>query len=208
VSWHVPDVLVGHRLIVVDVEGNGARIPEIVEVAMLRLGGVVHAADMSTWLVQPRTPISAAVTRKVHGIRNCDVAGKPLWTEIADEVSALLRDRIIVAHNASVERAVLQAHLPEWRVPVVIDTLRLAKHVWPGRPDGYGLDALITHGGWTAPPGLGVRHRAAFDAWMTARLLATLVEESGLGWSDIVRVAALPKPKLASDLRPEQGALW
>ncbi|GAA3041153.1 3'-5' exonuclease [Actinokineospora globicatena] len=200
-TYSIPPVLTGQRLAVVDVEGNGGQPPQIVEIGILTLDQPPDPEHMSTWLVRPEMPISSVVTHKVHGISNTDVAHSPTWPEIADQITTALTDRVIVAHNASVEHRVLAAHLPGWAPPLVLDTLRLAKHVWP-HLDGHGLDRLIAHTGFDADEFAGQRHRAGYDAWMTARLLLTLAEQSGHDWPALVRAAALPGFDTA------EGGLW
>lgn len=202
----IPAALTGQRLAVVDVEGNGGQPPEIVEIAVLTLDEPVRREDVSTWLVRPLAPITSLVTRKVHGISNADVANCPTWSQVADEVADLLTDRILIAHNASVEHRVLGTHLPAWQPPMVLDTLRLAKHVWPGLP-GYGLDRLIVHAGLDVEDDAGRRHRADYDTWMTAGLLLALVEQSGLDWPGLVQVATLPGFD-QSDEPDQRGGLW
>lgn len=199
----VPATLLGKRLVVVDVEGNGAQPPEIIEIAVLTLHDTLCSDDLRTWLVRPRHPISELVTRKVHGIRNADVADSPPWTEIADAVADVLAGRTLVAHNSSVEHRVLSAHLPGWRPPLVLDTLRLAKHVWPGLPS-YSLDRLIVHAALDHSDTPGQYHLAGWDAWMTGQLLLTLIEHGNLDWPGLVTAAAMP-----GFGQPEPGAgLW
>lgn len=219
-SLIVPAALAGQRLAVVDVEGNGGQPPEIVEIAVLTLDKPVRRADVATWLVHPLTPITPLVTRKVHGISNTDVADCPTWAQVADDVAALLTGRILIAHNASVEQRVLTTHLPSWQPPLVLDTLRLAKHVWPGLPGGYGLDRLTAHADLATDLGVGKdaegtpgdradrRHRAGYDTWMTAGLLFTLVERSGLDWPAVVRVAALPGSDQSEEPDQSREGLW
>ncbi|WP_035304335.1 3'-5' exonuclease [Actinokineospora inagensis] len=190
-SHDIPAALRGRELVVVDIEGNGAQPPEIVEIAILPLGRVVHPGNVITWLIRPRTPISTVLTRTVHGIGNSDVADCPTWPEVADQVSDALGSRILIAHHAAVEHRVLSAHLPEWRPLLVLDTMRLAKHVWPGLRGGYGLDRLVEHAHLDLDEYPGRRHRAGYDAWMTARLFLVLVEESGLDGAGLMRVAPL-----------------
>jgi DNA polymerase III epsilon subunit-like protein len=197
-------VLAGRRLVVVDVEGNGQQPPEIVEIAALPVDSDPTSAGMRSWLVRPRRKISPLVTRKVHGISNADVANCPAWSNVAGEVAHTMADRILLAHNASVEYRVLSAWLPGWAPPLVLDTLRLAKHVWPGLP-GYSLDALIVHAEIDTSGIPGQRHRAAFDAWCTWRLLCALVEHSDLDWLGLVNAAALPG--FVPHAEPE-GGLW
>lgn len=202
----VPLALVNRELIVVDVEGNGQSPPEIIEFAGLPIDkAVVGVADMQTWLIQPVKPIAAVVTRTVHGIRTSDVASCPLWAEVAPSVSAVLAGRTLIAHGAHVERRVIGAHLPDWQPPAVVDTMRLAKYVWP-HLSGYGLEKLVEHAELDVTAVADQRpHRAAYDTWCAWQLLRTLVERSSLDWPGIVEVAALPTPAASAE---EQGRLW
>lgn len=206
-------------VVVVDVEGNGAQPPEIIEIAVLPLarGRTATEADLRTWLVRPEIPISVLVTRKVHGIGNADVADAPRWAEIAGEITAAMAGRTVVAHNAATERRVLCAHLPGWAPPRWLDTLRLAKTVWPELPGGYGLDRLIDHAhlvsavidgsatdgddGWREWAGMR-RHRAGYDTWMTAALLIALVTDGGPDPEELFAAARLPDPSPSRTARP------
>jgi exodeoxyribonuclease X len=216
--WRVDPA--GHDVVVVDVEGNGQQPPEIVEVALLPLtsGREATPADLQTWLVRPARPITPLVTRKVHGISNTDVATAPRWDEVAGAIATVLEGAVVVAHNAWVERRVLSEHLPTWRPPFLLDTMRLAKSVWPDLSGGYGLDNLIRHAALTPsnlpsegtePDGMR-RHRAGYDAWMTAVLLVTLVRDGELDWDQLLTAARLPNPHEPTT-RPAadaQDGLW
>jgi exodeoxyribonuclease X len=210
----LPTELAGHELVVVDVEGNGQQPPEIIELALLPLTTTRTATpeDLATWLVRPAQPITPIVTRKVHGITDADVADAPRWAEVADDVIAGLSWRVLVAHNATVERRVLGAHLPGWEPPAVLDTLRLARAVWPHLPGGYGLDRLAVRAGIATPPDqVGQRrHRAGHDTWLTAALLVTLLgvlaERGELGWAQLLTDGGLPDPAPHTD--PAEGGLW
>jgi DNA polymerase III epsilon subunit-like protein len=197
----VPAVLDGKPLVVVDVEGNGQQPPEIIEIAILPIGEPVRRDHMLSWLVRPKREITGLVTRKVHGISNADVQFCPLWTDIAGDVQAALTDRILVAHNATVEHRVLSAHLPGWAPSLVLDTLRLAKHVWPDL-NRYGLEALAAQAGLDLE---GEHHRAGYDTWCAWELLRVLLNNSDLDWTGLVRVAALPE--FLPAVEPE-GGLW
>lgn len=204
----VPAALADHELIVVDVEGNGQTPPEIIEFAGLLVDGTdgtVRSEDVRSWLVRPHKPIAPMVTRKVHGISNADVAGCPLWSEVALEIADLLGGRILVAHGAHVEYRVLGAHLPDWRPPLVLDTLRLVKHVWPD-VTSYSLDKLVEHAHLDLTAVAGQRrHRAGYDTWCAWQLLRTLVNDGALDWPGLVKVATLPGSAAGSE--PE-GGLW
>ena len=208
----LPPVMAGQQLVVVDIEGNGQREPEIVEIAALPIDGPtpVTSTDLRTWLVRPRQPITPIVTRKVHGISNDDVAGCPPWQDVAAEVASTLGDRALVAHNASVERAVLATHLPGWKPAMILDTMRLARALWPGLV-GYALERLAAHAEIALPPlPAGQRpHRAGYDALMTAELLVVLIShatQDGLGWAEIIAAARYPHNDTGGE--PPQEGLW
>jgi len=80
----------GLQFAVIDVEGNGQQPPEIVEIAIQPVDGLSMGAEPVVWLVRPERPIAPIVTRKVHGIRNADVADAPTWSEILPDVAAAL----------------------------------------------------------------------------------------------------------------------
>jgi DNA polymerase III epsilon subunit-like protein len=200
----LPDVLAGRKLAVVDIEGNGQQPPEIVEIAVLpiEVPTTVRADAMRTWLIRPEHPIAGLVTVKVHGITNGEVAGCPPWTKVATDIRQVLEGRVLVVHHAHVERRVLAAHLPAWQPPMVLDTLRLAKNIWPGL-DSYGLDALLEYSGMdTSEAAEQRRHRAGYDVWCTWQLLLTLLQQRTLTWARLVEFAALP-----GFAEPEPG-LW
>lgn len=202
----IPDALHGKHIAVVDVEGNGHSPPEIIEIAVVTISGTeVCPGDIRSWLVRPLHPITPIVTRKVHGICDSDVADCPEWVRVAPIIGGALSGRVLVAHNATVERRVLSAHLPDWSPPMVLDTLRLAKAVWPGLP-GYGLDKLIEHAGLdtTAVAEYG-HHHAGYDAWAAWQLLRNLIRDGDLDWPTLVLLAGLPE--FVPTPEPE-GGLW
>ncbi|WP_280425692.1 3'-5' exonuclease [Nocardia carnea] len=202
----VPKALRGKDFAVVDVEGNGQTPPEIIEIAILPVSGDDVVVDqMRQWLIKPDKPITPIVTRKVHGITNSDVADCPAWADVSDVIESVLADRILVAHNANLERRVVGDHLPGWAPPMVLDTLKLAKAVWPGLP-GYSLEKLVVHAqlDTTAVGGHG-HHRAGWDTWAAWQLLVRLVEDSGLGWDELVQAAA---PAEFVPPREPEGRLW
>jgi DNA polymerase III epsilon subunit-like protein len=196
-TLRLPDSLSGLEFAVVDVEGNGRQPPEIVEIAVLPISGSapVGPDSVRSWLVRPDESITPIVTRRAHGITNDGVSHAPRWDQVAAEVMAAVQGRILVAHNAAVERRVLADHLPGLEPPMIVDTMRLAKVVWSDLA-GYGLDRLIAHAGLTRPdvvpewPGRWRRHRAAYDTWGTAALFARLA--AGRAWTEVRDAARTP----------------
>ncbi len=113
-----------------------------------------------------------------------------------------LADRIPIAHNARVEYDVLRRHMPGWAPATVLDTLRLARALWPDIGT-YGLDRLLDHAGITLGGDPGQRHRAGFDAYATALLFVVLAGAAGSP-EQLFALASLPGPTPVA----EQGGLW
>jgi len=201
----IPSALTEYKLVVVDVEGNGQNPPEIIEMAALPVDETVTHADMRSWLIRPEKPIAPIVTMKVHGIGNKDVANSPRWTDLAAQITQVIDGRVLVAHGAHVEYRVLSAHLPDWAPPMVLDTLRLAKYVWPGLPS-YSLEKLADHANLDLTAVADQQpHRAGYDTWSAWQLLCALVNHSDLDWPGLIKVATLPGS--IAPAQPE-GGLW
>jgi DNA polymerase III epsilon subunit-like protein len=191
---------------VVDVEGNGATPPDLVEVALLPVeDGQVRPDRARQWLIRPSAPIPARITR-VHGITNEMTAAAPYWPAVADEVGAALDGAWIAAHNAGVDHGALTRHLPGWKPAGVIDTLRLARATFPGHK-GFGLDALLAHTGIPLGGIPGTRHRAAYDAHATALLLLRLAQHYAT-WHEIAAAAVPPGTPGRGRPRPGENTLW
>ena len=193
------------RLLVVDVEGNGAGPPDLVEVAALPM--VDGAPDTSTagaWLIRPPVPVTPFATR-LHGLTNDRLADCPPWEQLAGQVLAMLDGAWICAHNAHVDYRALTRHLPTWQPAGVLDTLRLARATYPRLPS-YTLDALIDHAHLDLSQAPDQRHRATFDAYATAHLLISMAARYPT-WQDLT-AAAVP-PSLPGAPEPDQQqSLW
>jgi len=178
---------------VVDVEGNGQRPPDLVELA------IVHVADGDigepvSWLVKPDTPILWPA-RRVHGISNDDVADAAPFATIQADVLAHLGNAVIVGHNVGIDLDVLRRKLPDWRPSAVIDTLRLARRLLPDLGT-HRLGALVEHLNLAAGLPAGTRpHRADYDVLVTARLLNALATQDpgGAGtWAALCELGGPP----------------
>lgn len=193
------------QIIIVDVEGNGHTPPDLVELAISSFP-VVQSVPPLSWLIKPPNRIKWQA-KQVHGIGNSDVENCPDWDEIKVEVEEKLQGKWFVAHNASVDYSVVKRHLPDW-VPVgVIDTLKLARHVYPNATS-HSLSALLTTTGLRNQV-VGELHRAGEDARVTALLLDHLIEKSSLkSWIEICKIAQIQKQTEEKAPAPEQGSLW
>jgi len=165
------------RYAVADLEGNGQQPPELVELAVVPIaGGAIQAT--TTWLVKPERPITHFASR-IHGITTPEVAGKPAFAVIANEVRKALDAPALVAHNAHADVAVLERELDGWQAPEVFDTLKLARRLLPDQP-GYRLVRLVQALDLAEGlPGDLTPHRATYDALVTARLFIHLAMLAG-----------------------------
>jgi DNA polymerase III epsilon subunit family exonuclease len=165
---------------VVDVEGNGQRPPDLVEIAIVAIKGGLIGRPKS-WLVRPPRPITP-MARRLHKITDDQVVDAPAVADIEAELLQSLSDKVFVAHNAHVDLGVLGVlgrELPAFQPARVVDTLKLARRLLPGR-DSYTLGALVDAFGLARglPVDL-VPHRATYDALVCARLLAHLATPPG-----------------------------
>jgi exodeoxyribonuclease X len=177
-------------LLMVDVEGNGAKPPDIEEIAAMpvREGRLAPQEAWAT-LIRPPRPITAAVSR-IHHITNQSVDQALRWAVAGPTVHADLGTAWVAAHHASVDYGVIRRHLPTWQPAGVLDTLRLARCTYPSAP-GYGLDALLKY----TKVDLGAvpdhRHRAGYDAHAAALLLRHMARGFDT-WQDLITVAVAP----------------
>lgn len=161
---------------VVDVEGNGATPPEIVEIALLELVDLRPSGRAFHWLVKPEQPISAAVTR-IHGLTDEDVDRAPSIEDIAEDIVRWTDGGVIIGHNVRIELEVIGRSISEWKPSAAIDTLKLARSLRPGL-DSYSLENLGSALGLTAEAErqTGLKHHSAqFDVALTALLFASLL---------------------------------
>lgn len=100
-----------HPIVMVDVETTGTdpSTERVIELAIVRaVRGEILQRD--AWLINPGKPIPSDST-KVHGIRDEDVAGKPAFAEVCDELLGALQGAVPAAYNASFDRGFLLAEL-------------------------------------------------------------------------------------------------
>lgn len=162
----------------VDVEGNGANPPEIVELAMAEVKALVPTGNRRHWLIRPTEPITSAVAR-IHGIKNEDVADAPTFDEIAEDVLLWIENAAIVGHFVKVDLEALKRVLPDWEPKAAIDTIKIAKSLKPGLPS-YGLTSLCLALGLAPEITTDVRsgsHSAPYDVAVTIALFQQLLGE-------------------------------
>jgi DNA polymerase-3 subunit epsilon len=179
------------RQIVLDTEttglepGDGHRIIEIgcVEIAARRRGAGRR------WFLNPERAIDEAAIA-IHGITREQLAGKPRFADVVDELIEHVRGAELVIHNAPFDVGFLDAELARAGRPerigqlcAVLDTLALARELHPGQRNG--LDALCKR------YSIDDAHREFHGALLDAEILAD-VYLAMTGGQDALALDAAP----------------
>lgn len=185
------------RQIVLDTEttglepGEGHRIIEIgcVEIAARRRGATRR------WFLNPERAIDEAAIA-VHGITREQLAGKPRFAEVVDELIEHIRGAELVIHNAPFDIGFLDAELQRAGRPerigqlcAVLDTLALARQMHPGQRNS--LDALCKR--YSIDDSRREFHGALLDAEILADVYLAMT-----GGQDALALDADPGPGAAT----------
>lgn len=160
------------RRIVLDTETTGLE-PEqghrVIEIACLELSGRRPTGRHFHRYVNPGREIDAAATQ-VHGLAAEDLADKPTFADIVEELVEFIEGAELLIHNAPFDVAFLNAELARLGRPAlenlcsVTDTLALARELHPGKKNS--LDALCER------YGVDNSHRTLHGALLDTQLLS------------------------------------
>lgn len=190
------------RYTVIDLETTGqspAKGDKIIEVgiAVIENNEIV---DSYATFINPGIPIPAFITN-LTGIDDKVVASAPSFSEKADEITAFFKDSYLVAHNVPFDLGFLNGELKNLGMKglkkPVIDTVELSRILYPKAPS-FKLSQLCDY--------LEIYHddphRAASDAYVTAKLLIKLKNKlAAVPYETVDHLLKLEK-KLKSDLYP------
>ncbi|MBE9610353.1 exonuclease domain-containing protein [Chitinilyticum piscinae] len=200
-------------LVLVDLETTGANPlrDRITEIGIVSIDE--HGSQRWSSLVNPQQPISDFI-RELTGIDDAMVAEAPVFAELAAEVLARLKGRVLVAHNARFDYGFLRSEFKragiKFNAPVLC-TVKLSKVLYPHEYK-HSLDALIARHGLTFEGG---RHRALTDAVLLEDFLEVALREHGTlrlheAVTELVKLPLLPPgvdPQVADDL-PEGAGVF
>lgn len=137
------------RIIVLDTETTGLypKDDRIIEIAAMLIDDRGMTLDTYHQYINPERAISEAATR-VHNITNDRVKDEPLFVEVMDAFLQFIKDATLVIHNAPFDVRFMNAEFLRAKsagriesvCAGVIDTLPLARKMFPGMPNS--LDAL------------------------------------------------------------------
>lgn len=179
-AWRMPAST--ERLALIDLETTGISpaTDRITEIGLVLMDDGEVTRCWSS-LVNPAQPVAPDI-QWLTGLTNEQLARAPLFGALWSTLEPMLRERILVAHNARFDHGFLKA---EWRrlgtrhFTEVLCTARLSRRLF-AQAQGHGLDAIsLRH---------GLEHRAAALARLHARGCARTQRHSALG--DALRLAA------------------
>lgn len=136
-----------NREIVLDTETTGLYAKsgdKIVEIGCVEIINKVRTGRVYHVYINPQKTISEESIR-IHGITNDHVKDKPIFSKIAKEFLDFIKNSPLIIHNAGFDISFLNYELAslgydEISFNRVVDTLTLARRVFPGAP--ASLDAL------------------------------------------------------------------
>lgn len=188
-------VLLGQRFAAASVHTSGQKPPEIVELSVVTIDRAAISSAPLTWHGCPTRPVTSHAARG-YGIRLADLTGRPPFAAMAEDVTAVLDGRWLVAHGTRVVTDALCAELPALSSAGVLDTLPLARRVWP-RAAPRSLPELLGRAGLRMADTGG---HTSWTAEATARLFLYLVDRladqiPNLTGERLARVAAPHQPR-------------
>ncbi len=168
------------RFVAFDLETTGTvpGVDQIVEIGAVRFVNGQPEATYST-LVDPRRPIPPGASAVNH-ITDDMVRGKPFIENLLPSFSEFCGDDIMIAHNAPFDSQFLIADIKRHESPaplgIILDTLPIARKVFPGLPN-YKLGTLVQH---LKIPTTDF-HRAEEDATYCGYLFEQMVRRISIG---------------------------
>lgn len=169
------------RLITLDTETTGLEAQggdRIIEIGCVALDGRLltnRPEDRLQLYINPEREVPADAI-EVHGITNEFLADKPKFAEIVDQFLAFVNGGTLIIHNAAFDTGFLDAELERCgRGKIsdyceVIDTIKLAKQLLPGR--AVSLASLCRY--YEIDDSARTYHGALLDAQLLAEVYQSL----------------------------------
>ncbi len=171
---------------IVDIETTGSRFPEsgILEIGIVISDGL-KVIDKYEKLVNPESEIPQFI-RNLTGITPSMVVNAPKFSDIAEEIYEILKDKIFVAHNVNFDYGFVKGQLANNGFEIDIPrlcTVRYSRKVFP-EFKSYSLGNLAQH---FKIEGFK-HHRAANDALATELILRELLrKDKGKFFEDLIK---------------------
>ena len=125
--------------VILDVETTQdpyTRKEEIIEFAAVHLDSKFEEVASLHLLIDPQKPLTN-ITKKVTGIRESDLRGRPTIQKVLPVILNFLSGKILIAHNANFDCRVLKYACEKCNLvadySMFIDSLKIARHLFPGQ---------------------------------------------------------------------------
>ncbi|MFB5661704.1 ATP-dependent DNA helicase DinG [Alteribacillus sp. HJP-4] len=190
------------KFVVIDVETTGNAPHKGDKIIQIGAAVVENGKLIQTYstYVYPQKSIPAFISQ-LTGITDKDVAGAPVFSEVAPQILELMKDSYFVAHNVPFDFSFINEELKNAGFSAlknpVLDTVECARILFP-TASGYSLSALAEWLGLTHDR----PHQADSDAIVTASVLIKVLHKiSQLPAASLKSLKQL-SPGLASQLEP------
>lgn len=184
-----PCTLMAINFIALDVETANADLASVCQIGLARFENGCFA-DKWESLIDPVDEFDP-MNVSVHKITPRTVVGAPRFSDVAFELSARIRDSVVVCHTPFDQGAIRSAYSKNGLVsPEVrwLDSSRVVRRVWPELSHrGYGLASVARR--------LGVaftHHDAAEDARAAGEILVRAIAESTRSLEEWLLLATSP----------------
>ncbi len=206
-----------NRLITLDTETTGLNAQggdRIIEIGCVALEGRTMSSSPANHLqlyVNPEREVPAEAVA-IHGITTEFLAEKPRFADIAEQFLGFVEGSTLVIHNAAFDTGFLDMELGrigKGRIEdhcQVIDTVRLAKKLLPGR--AVSLDALCRY--FEIDNSNRTLHGALLDAELLAEVYIALTRGQDtltLVNEDIDNLPPIPAPERFRIIRASEAEL-
>ncbi|WP_146589572.1 exonuclease domain-containing protein [Puniceibacterium confluentis] len=191
-----------NRFSVIDVETANADYSSICQVGIVNFenGAIISSKN---YLIDPQSyfdPFNVGI----HGINQKDVAGKMNFKEAYQEISASLREKIVVHHGHFDFTAFNRCYDKHFLPPIKCDWLdntKIVRRTWSEfSRKGYSLKSLANHFGIELD-----HHDAVSDAKAAGLIFCKALTESGTLAADWLELVKMPitGQNLRSDVKRE-----
>jgi len=163
--------------VAIDVETANADMASICQVGVAKYNNGVLAEEWSS-LVDPEDYFDF-INIDIHGITEEDVAGKPKFPELVNQLGGFLNGTVCVSHThfdrVSISRALAKYGLTNFDT-IWLDSARVARRAWEEFAwGGYGLASVCKKIGYKFK-----HHDALEDAKASGHVIIAAIEKTGL----------------------------
>jgi|SRR5690554_4411567 len=186
--------------VAIDVETANADLSSICQIGAARFERGKLVAEFSV-LIDPQEPFHP-INTNIHGISAAEVAGKPVFADIATSLLGFIGDSVCACHTSfdknSLHKAFTKSGLPPSGIRW-IDTAQVTRRTWEDlSKKGYGLANVCRKIGYEFK-----HHDALEDAKACGHVFLAAIKHSGISIDDWVTQASRRTSSYKRQYNPE-----